>query len=118
MLVELRLDQAERETGRPDLGNGDLAEQVRQRTDVILVAVGEDDRADVGLPLPQVGELGKQEVDAEVLVPREREAGVDDHEPVVALDDGHVLADLAESAERDDACGSPWHAPIVRARPG
>ncbi len=37
-----------------------------------------------------------------MLVAREREAGVDDDDRAVRLVDGHVLADLAEAAERDD----------------
>ena len=46
---------------------------------------------------------GQDEVDAEVLVAREREPGVDDDDLAAVLVDGHVLADLAEAAERDDA---------------
>ena len=46
---------------------------------------------------------GQDEIDAEVLVAREREAGVDDHDAALALDHGHVLADLAEAAERRDS---------------
>src|SRR5438874_5596813 len=38
-----------------------------------------------------------------MLVAREREPGVDDDDRAVRLVDGHVLADLAEAAERDDA---------------
>ncbi len=50
----------------------------------------------------EVADVGQDEVDAEVLVAREREAGVDDDDLVAVLVDGHVLADLAEAAERDD----------------
>ena len=45
VLVELRLDEPERQPRRPDLAHAHLAQQVRQRADVILVRVGEDDRA-------------------------------------------------------------------------
>jgi hypothetical protein len=37
-----------------------------------------------------------------VLVAREREAGIDDQHLTVGLEGRHVLADLAETAERDD----------------
>ena len=50
----------------------------------------------------QVGKVRQDEVDAEVLVAREREPGVDDDDGAVGLVHGHVLADLAEAAERDD----------------
>ena len=60
----------------------------------------EDDRADVLRPLPQEGEVGEDEVDPEVLVTGEGEAGVDHDDAALALDRGHVLADLAEAAKR------------------
>ena len=84
-------------------GDVHLAHEVRQRADVVLVPVREDDCADLALTLAQVLEVGQDEVDAEVLVAREGEAGVDDDDPVVALDDRHVLPDLAQAAERNDA---------------
>ena len=103
VLVELRLDEPERQAGCPDLVHGNLAEQVRQRADVILVGVGEDDRAHRPPAIAQVREVREDQVDAEVLVAREREPGVDDDRIVAVLVDGHVLADLAEAAERNDS---------------
>ena len=50
----------------------------------------------------EVREVGQDEVDAEVLVAREREPRVDDDALAAELVHGHVLADLAEPAERDD----------------
>ena len=101
VLVELRLDHRERQLGADHLAHLDLAEHVRQRADVVLVAVGEDDREQ--RPVLEVREVRQDEVDAEVLVAREREAGVDQDALPVELVQGHVLADLAEPAERDDA---------------
>ena len=45
------------------------------------------------------------EVDAEHLVARELDAAVEHDDLAAVLDGGHVLADLAESAERDDPEG-------------
>src|SRR5581483_2313350 len=87
VLVELRLVEPEREPRRPDLGHLDLAQEVR-----------------------------KHEIDAEVLVAREREPGVDDDAPVLVLEHRHVLADLAQSAERDHAKEWTWHPKSVTAR--
>ena len=70
---------------------------------MVLVAVGEDDRLDVVDAVAQVGEVRQDEVDAEHLGRREHQAGVDDDDPAVVLDDGHVLADLAQAAERQYA---------------
>ena len=66
---------------------------------MVLVRVREHDGAD--LAVAQVAEVRQDQVDAEVLVAREREAGVDDDQLVADLEDGHVLPDLAEAAERD-----------------
>src|SRR5919106_399877 len=104
-LVELRLDEPERELRRPHLRHADLSEEVRQRSHVILVAVREDDGAHVAAPLAEIAEVRQDEVDAQVLVARERKARVDDHDPFVGLDHHHVLADFAEPAERDQSRG-------------
>ena len=109
VLVQPRLGEAERESGAPDLGNLDLAEEVRKRSDVVLVRVREDDGADSLLSIGEVGHVREDQVDAEVLVSRERQPGVDDHDVVVELVDGHVLADLADTAERDDPKRLPSH---------
>ena len=50
----------------------------------------------------EIAEVRKDQVDAEVLVAREREPGVDHERRAVGLEHGHVLADLAEAAEGDD----------------
>jgi hypothetical protein len=70
---------------------------------VVLVAVGEDDRLDVLGAVAQVGEVGQDEVDAEHLGGREHQPGVDDDDAALVLDHGHVLADLAQSPERQHA---------------
>ena len=58
----------------------------------------EQDGADRPLVVSQVAEVGEDQVDAEVLIAWEREAGVDDDHLAVGLVGGHVLADLAEAA--------------------
>ena len=113
VLVELRLDHAEREPRAPDLAHADLAHDVRQRADVILVAVREDHGVDAAGRLAQVGEVGQHEVDAGHLVAREGEAAVDQDAALALLDHAEVVADLAEAAERDDAYDVA-HAAAVR----
>ena len=80
----------------------ELAQDPRQGSEVVLVAVGDDDRLDVLGPLAQVGEVRQDEVDADHLRRREAEADIDDDDPPLVLDDRHVLADLAEPAKRQD----------------
>ncbi len=110
VLVELRLDQAERQLRPEHLVAGNLAQEVREPADVILVCVGQHDRLHAA-PL-QVRHVRQDEVDAEVLVAREREARVHDDEVVAVLVHGHVLADLAEATQRNDP-KDPVHRPSV-----
>jgi hypothetical protein len=112
VLVQLGLDQPERQACRPDLGDAHLSHQIGQRPDVVLMAVREDDGADRAGAVTEVGEVGQDEIDAEVLVPRERQAGVHDDDVAAALVDRHVLADLAEAPERDDLAGFSHHGPV------
>jgi hypothetical protein len=101
VLVELRLHERERQPRADHLADLERAQRVRQPADVVLVAVRDHDRAD--RPTLEIRDIRQHQVDAEVLVPREREAGLD-HDPVVAvLEHGHVLPDFAEPAERDDS---------------
>ena len=113
VLVQLRLDHAERQPRAPDLAHADLAHHVGQRADVVLVAVREDDRVDAAGRVAQVGEVGQDEVDARHLVAREREAAVDQDAALALLDDAQVVADLAQAPERDDAYDVA-HAAAVR----
>ena len=69
---------------------------------MVLVPVGEHDRVDVVLAIAQVGEVREHEVDAELVRRGEHQAGVHDHYAAAVLDDHHVLADLAETAEGQD----------------
>ena len=60
----------------------ELAQDPGQRAEMVLVAVGDDDRLDVGRALAQVAEVGQHEVDPEHVGGREAQADVDDDEPV------------------------------------
>ena len=100
----------ERQLRRDHLVAVHLAEQIRQPTDVVLVPVREDDRVDAAVA--QVADVRQDEVDAEMLVPGEREARIDDDDLVAMLVNSHVLADLAEAAQWDDPQA---HARSVRA---
>ena len=110
--------EAEREPRAPDLRNRDLAEQIGKRADVILVRVREDDRANPILSFGEVGHVREDQADAEVLVPGKCQPGVDNDDVVVELVDGHVLADLADTAERDDPKRLPSHEVDSTADPG
>src|SRR5262249_11988990 len=101
VLVELRLHERERERCRDDLVHVDLPQEIWEAAHMVLVAVREEDRADA--PSCEVADVREEEVDAEMLVARKCETCVDDEDLAAELVHGHVLADLAEAAERDDA---------------
>ena len=101
VLFELAFDVGQRELGGVD-GNLELAEDPGQSADVVFVAMGEDDGADVLPVLGEVGDVGHDDVDAEQLRFREHEAGVDDDDVVFPANCEAVHAEFAEAAEGDD----------------
>ena len=107
VLLELALQERERER-RPVDGQRwsvVVAEQVRERTDVILMPVRQHDGLDVVEPLPYVLEVRKDEVDAGHLGVREGQTDVDDQDAVVELHARHVPPDLTDASQEDDARG-------------
>src|SRR5699024_3531509 len=105
VLLELRLDEGERERRAQDRDVAAVAQQVRDGTDVVLVAMGEDEAHDPVVAPLEVGEVGQDQVDARLRRLREEDAAVDDEDLAAVLEDGHVAADLAEAAEGDDPQG-------------
>ena len=88
--------------------HGDLAQQVLQRPDVVLVAVRGDDGDDPRSVLAQVREVGQHEVDAVHVRVGEHQPAVDEQDaavgavagrPSAELDRHAVAPDLAEAAE-------------------
>ena len=107
VLLELAFDQAERQL-RPEHRHVACQglQQVRQRARVVLVAVGDDDAAQLVLALHDVAEVGQDQVDPGVVVVGEHDAGVDDDHVVAVLENGHVLADAVKPTEGDDTKGA------------
>jgi len=76
-----------------------LAQQEGQAPDVVLMAMGDDDAAHLGAVVDQVAKVGDDQIDAEEVLLREHEPGIDDEDVVVVLDDGTVAADLSQAAQ-------------------
>ena len=100
VLFELVAQEPEGQASAVD-GHGEPWEHVRQRADVVLVAVGQDDATDLPNSVEQPLDVGDHQVDAEHLLLRKHQPGVDDHDVVAPAEREHVATDLAESAERD-----------------
>ena len=101
VLFELAFDIGQREFGGVD-GNLEFAEDPWKSADVVFVAVGKDDGADVFPVLGEVGDVGYDDVDAEQLRFREHEAGINDDYVVFPADREAVHSEFAEAAEGDD----------------
>jgi len=70
---------------------------------VIFVPVSNENRAKLVGALAYVGEIVDHDIDPVHLVVGKHQAAVDHDQVVVGLDDGHVPADLAAAAQRNDA---------------
>ena len=99
VLFQLVLDEADGQPGSVD-GHVDLLEQVGQRADVVLMAMGDDHALDPVLVLHQIGEIGDDQVHAVHIAVREHQAAVHHHQVVLAFINGDVLAHLAQAAQR------------------
>ena len=83
-------------------GHTHLLHEVGDAADVILVAVGEEEAAQLVLVLDEICGVGNDRVNAVHIVLREAHAAVDhDHIPAV-FQHGDILADLVEAAQRND----------------
>ena len=80
--------------------NIQLFEHIRQCTDVILMAVRDDNAAHLVLVPAQIRDIRNDQIDAQQIIVRKRHAAVNDKNVLSVLHDRHVLADLIESAQR------------------
>ena len=69
---------------------------------MILVAVRHEQGPQLRRALANVGKIVDDDIDAVHLVVGKHQSAVDDDDIVVRFEDGHVAADLAAAAERDD----------------
>jgi hypothetical protein len=95
--------QPERQGGAVDRQRSHLGQQEGQASAVVLVAVGENDALEALGVLPEVGEVGEDEVDAGHVGVGEHDPAVEEQDPVVDLDAGAVAPDLTEASEKDNA---------------
>ena len=101
VLLQLQLDEPGGEAGAVD-GGVDLLEDVGNGTDVVLVPVGDEHAPQAAVVLHQIADVGDDAVDAVHIVPGKGHAAVHDDDLAAVLIGGHVLADLIETAQRND----------------
>ena len=101
VLFQLVLDQADGQLGCID-GQVHLLEQVGQRADVILMAVGDYHALDLILVLHHIGEVRNDQIDAEHVAVRKNQAAVHDEHVSLALIQGDVFAHFTQTAQRNN----------------
>ena len=102
VFVELAFHERQGEFSAVDR-HVELGEDPGQASDVIFVAVGEDDRLDLRAVLDEVGDIRHDDVHAEEFFFREHQAGVDDNNVVLPTEGHAVHTELAEAPQRNHA---------------
>jgi len=82
VLFQLAFDQGEGELGRRER-DVELGEDPGKAADVVLVAVGENDGANVFAILREIADIGDDDVDAKELFFGEHQAGIDDDDVIL-----------------------------------
>ena len=101
VLLQLQADQSRGHSGGID-GGVDVPHEIGDAPDMVLVAMGDEDGPDPIPILDQIGEVGDDHVDAVHIVVREPHPHVHDDDVAAVLIDGEILADLVQTAQRDD----------------
>ena len=78
----------------------DPREKEGKSADMVLMTVGQDDASHLVGVLLDIGKVRYHQIDAQHVAVRERHAAVHDQHIALALDQGDILADLVESAEK------------------
>ncbi len=100
--LQLELGQPARERGGVNR-HIQILQQVRQRADVVLMAVGQHDRLHPVGAFGQVGDVRVYQINPEHVALGKHQPGVDHQDVPVVLQCQQILADLAEAAKRHDA---------------
>ena len=102
VLLQLEADQTVGQGRAVDRRVGGL-EDVGDGPDVILMAVGNEEAAQLLLTVDEIGDVGDDQIDAVHIVLGEAQTAVHDDHIVAVFEHGHILPDLIQPAERDDA---------------
>src|SRR5204863_6443914 len=96
---------------------GDVLEQVRERTHMVLMPVREHDAVDAIRVRAQIREVREDEVDAGHVGVREHQPTVDDDDPPLDLEAEAVPTDLPDAAQEDDPDGVSHARSIAATQP-
>ena len=102
VLPQFPLDQADGQPSAVDR-NIYLFEQIGQPTDMVLMAVGDKNAADLIRIALHIGEIRDHQVDSRHIGIREGQAAVDEDHIVPALKERHILPNFIDAAEKRNA---------------
>ena len=102
VLTAFRGDQGQGELRADDRNVGPQLEQERDRPDVVFVRMRQHQRLDIVEPMFDVTQIRQDQVDAGLVVGGKHHPAVDDQQPAQMLENRHVAADFADSAQRGD----------------
>ena len=100
VLTAFRGDKGQGELRTDNRNVGTQFEQERDRPDVVFVGVREHKRLDVVEPVFDVTQIRQDQIDARLVVGGKHHPAVDDQQPAQVLENRHVAADFADSAQR------------------
>jgi hypothetical protein len=100
VFLQLRFDQRQGERRAVDRAV-EQRHHVRHAADVILVPVREDQRLHLAAARLDVGHVGNDQIDAELIRLGKHDAGVDEDGRVLPRDRHHVHAELAQAPQWD-----------------
>ena len=101
VLLQLQLDEPRRQPGAV-YRHVYLPEDIGDGPDMVLVAVGDEKAADAVPVFYQIRHIGNHQVDAVHVPVGEAHAAVHHDDLAAVLIDGHVLADLVQTAKGND----------------
>lgn len=97
VFLEFFLDEAQSQGGAVDWGIY-LAQDEGKCADMVFMTVGEKDRPHLFRTVGKIGDVWNDDVDAEHIRLGKHQATVDDDDVITVFENGHVEADLAETA--------------------
>ena len=101
VLFQLQFYQRRRQRRCVD-GDVQFPEHIGNGADMVFMTVSQDQAADAGGIVAQISDVGQNHVHPVHIFIREAHAAVYDDDVAPVLKGSHILADLTETAKRDD----------------
>ena len=101
MFAELLVEKTQGQPAPEYRDVATLPQQVWHGADVVLMAMGQDQRLDIVEPVGDCLQTWQDQVDSGMVVFREQHPAVDQQQPTIHLEAGHVAPHITQPAQRD-----------------